>query len=110
VITSFLNINILRKTAVLHLAHFCGWGCTNSSLQFIGHNCTCSLLGLELCQTQARSLFDTAVLTYSALHSPLLTLMFTPPDTFSRGFVACIQCICIGLCEKPALHFGLKAL
>jgi hypothetical protein len=40
----FLNINILGKTAVLHLAHFCRWGCANSSLQFIGHNCTFSLL------------------------------------------------------------------
>jgi hypothetical protein len=30
-----LNVNILGKTAVLHLAHFCGWGCAKLSLQFI---------------------------------------------------------------------------
>jgi hypothetical protein len=30
-----LNVNILGKTVVLHLAHFCGWGCVISSLQFI---------------------------------------------------------------------------
>jgi hypothetical protein len=30
-----LNINILGKTAELHLAHFCGWGCAELSLQFI---------------------------------------------------------------------------
>jgi hypothetical protein len=33
-----LNINILGKIAVLHLVHFCSWGCANSSMQFIGHN------------------------------------------------------------------------
>jgi hypothetical protein len=38
---------------VLHLAHFCGWGCAKLSLQFIGRNCACSILQLGLCQTQS---------------------------------------------------------
>jgi hypothetical protein len=39
-----LNVNILGKTAVLHLVPFCSWVCANSSVQFIGHNYACSFL------------------------------------------------------------------
>jgi hypothetical protein len=34
----------LRKNRCKHLAHFCSWGCANSSVQFIGYNYACSLL------------------------------------------------------------------
>jgi hypothetical protein len=34
-----LNVSILGKTAVLHLAHFCGWGRAKLSLQFIRRSC-----------------------------------------------------------------------
>jgi hypothetical protein len=43
-----LNVNILGKAVVLHLVHFCSWGCAKLSLQF----------------------FDTAVVMYSASTSP----------------------------------------
>jgi hypothetical protein len=40
-----LNINIIGKTALLHLAHFCSGGCANqASNANTGHNYTCSLL------------------------------------------------------------------
>jgi hypothetical protein len=70
-----LNINILGKTAVPHLAHFCSRGCANSSLKFIGHNCACCLLWLGLWQTQALSLFDTPVLMYSLSYLPLFKFL-----------------------------------
>jgi hypothetical protein len=44
-----LNVNILGKTAVLHLAHFWSRGCANSSLKFIGHNYACPLNGVWGC-------------------------------------------------------------
>jgi hypothetical protein len=40
----------LRKNSCTASCPLLSWGCANSSLQFIGHNCACSLLWLGLCQ------------------------------------------------------------
>jgi hypothetical protein len=43
-----LNIHILGRTAVLHLAHFCGWGCAKlKPAVYLIQLCLCTLLFTE---------------------------------------------------------------
>jgi hypothetical protein len=67
-----LNINVLGKTAVLHLAHFCSWGCASQACNLLGITRLGPFCGLGLCQTQTCSLFSTPV---SSHHTPFTAIM-----------------------------------